>query len=255
MRLPKSFCRLVGLLGACAWDKYSATLDARYHVAEADVDPKGDWVCQPMIYAFWHEYLLLPVGFFGHCRMVSLTSQHRDAEIATHLAEFMGFRIFRGSRSRGGTEALRRLLAMGQEGYHLTMMPDGPKGPRRKMSLGTIFLASRLGFPIIPTGIGVDRPWRFHSWDRFAVPRPFSRVRILGKEKIWIPPHLKRSELEEFQHLVEERLQAATREAEEWAASGVRLAGEQVLDHRPRRLKKYRVRQKGNRASGRTDVP
>lgn len=241
MRLPKSFCRLVGLLGACAWDKYSATLDARYYVAETDMDPKGDWVCQPMIYVFWHEYLLLPVGFFGHCRMVSLTSQHRDAEIVTHLAEFMGFRIFRGSRSRGGTEALRQMLAAAKDGYHLAIMPDGPKGPRRKMSLGTIFLASRLGIPLIPIGIGMDRPWRFASWDRFAIPRPFSRVRVLGKEKIWIPPALKRSELEEYQQLVEERLGMITEEAEAWAASGKRMIGEQVLDHRPRRLKKYLV--------------
>lgn len=250
MRLPKSFHRLIGLLGACALDKYSSTFDARYYVAEPSMDPKGELAGQPFIYIFWHEYILLPVSFFGHCHAASLTSQHRDAEIVTHLAEFMGFRIFRGSRKRGGAEALRQLLAIGEEGYHLTIMPDGPQGPRRKMSLGTIFMASRLGIPIVPTGIGLDRPWRFSSWDRFTLPRPFSRVRIIINEKIWVPPSLKRSELEEYQDFVEERLHVVTRQAEQWAESGERMAGEQVLDHRPMRLKKYRFQQTDSEAIG-----
>ena len=55
---------------------------------------------------------------------------------------------------------------------HLVITPDGPRGPRRQVQAGMVYLAARTGVPIVPVGIGYDRPWRTKSWDRFAVPRP-----------------------------------------------------------------------------------
>ena len=55
---------------------------------------------------------------------------------------------------------------------HLTITPDGPHGPRRRMAPGPIYLASKLGLPLVLMGYAYDRPWRLPSWDRFAVPRP-----------------------------------------------------------------------------------
>ena len=40
------------------------------------------------------------------------------------------------------------------------------------MQPGLVYLASRLGLPIVPVGFGLERPYRANSWDRFAVPRP-----------------------------------------------------------------------------------
>lgn len=232
--------RFAGLAGAYALERYSSLMDARYWTSDPAYDPKGRSVGGPYMYAFWHEYILLPVGYFGKCKVATITSQHQDAEIATHLSEFMGFRIFRGSSTRGGTEALRHLLAVGKEGFHLTMVPDGPKGPRRTMTQGTIYMASKLGFPIIPTGMGFSRCWRAHSWDRFAIPKPFCRARLIFTDAIFIPNRLKRDELEEYRILVEEKLRAVTLEAEEWACTGIIRPGEMVLDHRPRQLQKFR---------------
>ncbi|MDO4570029.1 MAG: lysophospholipid acyltransferase family protein [Planctomycetia bacterium] len=236
----KGLNRLGGLIGACALERYFSTMDARYWSFDPAYDPKGQWVGGPFIYAFWHEYIPFPVAFFGRCKVATITSLHQDAEIVTHLSEFMGFRIFRGSSTRGGTEALRHLLAVGKEGYHLTIMPDGPKGPRRTMSDGTIFMASRLGFPIIPTGMGYSDCWRVPSWDRFAIPKPFGRARLIFSEAIHVPQKIRRDELEEYRLLAQERLDSATREAEEWAQSGIYRRGEMVLDRRPRQLQKYR---------------
>ena len=55
---------------------------------------------------------------------------------------------------------------------NLTITPDGPRGPRRQLAQGPVYLASKLGMPIVAMGFGYDRPWRFNSWDRFAIPRP-----------------------------------------------------------------------------------
>ncbi len=244
INVPPAVNRALGLLGSAFYYRYMSTLDARYWTATPAADPKSCWVDRPYIYAFWHEYILLPVGFFGNCKVATITSEHRDAELITQLSEFMGFKIFRGSSTRGGTKALRELLKIGESGYHLTMMPDGPKGPRRSMSTGTIYLASKLGMPLVPTGMGFDRPWRAGSWDRFALPRPYSRARLIFPEPIFIPPKLKQDGLEHYARLVENALILATQEAETWAATGDVRDGEMELNHTPKRLRKYIVNAK-----------
>ncbi len=231
--------RPAGLFGSYVYHHYSSTWDARYWTAKPEHDPKSRVVGGPYMYAFWHEYILIPVAFFGHCKIATITSKHHDAEIVTHLSRHMGFTIFRGSTNRGGTEALRHLLSVGKAGFHLTMMPDGPRGPRRQMSLGTIYAASKSGFPIMAAGMGISSAWRVNSWDRFAIPKPFARVRIILADALFVPNHLKRAELEDYRDEAERRLTEVTRIAEEWAESGDFRPGEIVLDHRPMQLKKY----------------
>lgn len=233
--------RFAGLVGAYALHHYSSSWDGRCLFRDQSHDPKGRSGGGPFIYVFWHEYILLPVAYFGHCRLAAITSRHRDAEIVTHLARDMGFEVFRGSTTRGGTEALRRLLSAGNDGMHLTMTPDGPKGPRRRMTNGTIYAASKTGFPILPVGLGTYPCWRAGSWDRFAVPRPFSRIRFVLDDEIVVPDGLSREELEEYRLLVEKRLCDLTSKAERWAEVGGTLPGDTPLDHRALTLKKYRV--------------
>ncbi|MEZ6089083.1 MAG: DUF374 domain-containing protein [Pirellulaceae bacterium] len=72
---------------------------------------------------------------------------------------FVGFGNIRGSSTRGGVAALRKMFREGQS-TNLTMTPDGPRGPRRELATGCIYLASRLQLPIVPLGLGYDRPWR-----------------------------------------------------------------------------------------------
>ena len=101
-------------------------------------------------------------------------SRHRDAEILSHAAHHLGFEFVRGSTNRGGVAALRELLAKSRT-MHLTITPDGPRGPRRQLAPGCVYLASKLGLPLVVMGYGYDRPWRVRSaWDQFAIPRPYS---------------------------------------------------------------------------------
>ena len=104
-----------------------------------------------------------------------LLSRHQDAEWLSHAARFMGFGTIRGSTGRGGVAALRALVRTG-ETMNLAITPDGPRGPRRHLAAGCIYASSRLHIPLIPIGLGYDRPWRSRrAWDQFAVPRPYSR--------------------------------------------------------------------------------
>jgi hypothetical protein len=111
----------------------------------------------------------------------------------------------------------------------LILTPDGPRGPRRHLAEGATFLASRLQMPIVCMGFGFDRPWRQNSWDRFAIPRPFSRARAVISRYVEIPPDLDRQGIESYRLQVEEVLNRMTQEAEAWAESGRRKAGEMPL--------------------------
>ena len=140
----------------------------------------------PRIYIFWHENILMPLYLRGHCNLAMLLSQHGDAEILARVAYHMGFDCVRGSTYRGGAQAIWELFGRSRH-QHLTITPDGPRGPRRQLAQGPIYLASRLQLPLVPMGLGYDRPWRMNSWDRFAVPRPFSRGRAVIGPPLMLP--------------------------------------------------------------------
>lgn len=136
-----------------------STLSYRGATYEPGTDPSKDDFDGPAIFIFWHEYIPAPLYLRPHARLASLLSQHQDAEILTHAAHFAGLGTVRGSTRRGAISALRGLLAQGR-GLSLAITPDGPRGPRRVLAAGCIYLASRLQIPLVPMGIGYDRPWR-----------------------------------------------------------------------------------------------
>ena len=86
--------------------------------------------------------------------------------------------------------------------------------------LGWSYLAARTGMPIVPTGVGYDRPWRAGSWDRFAVPRPWSRGRCVLGKPIFISPRTDRDWLEEQRLRVQEAMDEVNTLAEQWAETG-----------------------------------
>jgi lysophospholipid acyltransferase (LPLAT)-like uncharacterized protein len=149
------------------------------------------------------------------------------------LGHHMGFECVRGSSYRGGAAALMELSRVGAD-MHVAITPDGPRGPRRELAQGAVFLASRLGLPIVPMGLGYDRPWRLKSWDRFAVPRPWSRARGVVGPEIYVPQDLDRGALELHRQGVERLLNELTIEAECWAESGARQRGEVVIRRQAR---------------------
>jgi lysophospholipid acyltransferase (LPLAT)-like uncharacterized protein len=234
MKIRSHFLNGVGGLlattGLCAWMK---TLDYKVACYDPRVDPAFPECPGQMIYIFWHEYILFPLYLRGHCNLVMLLSRHQDAEILSHVARHMGFAFVRGSTARGGVTALRELLRKSRN-MHLTITPDGPRGPRRRMAPGPIFLASRLGIPLVVMGYGFDRPWRVeNAWDHFAIPRPFSRARAVVSPPIYVPEQLDRNGLEQYRQRIEVLQNDMTAQAEAWAQSRTRRETEYRLDPGP----------------------
>jgi lysophospholipid acyltransferase (LPLAT)-like uncharacterized protein len=211
--------KLAGFLIALLVRGWVATLGFRYRWFGKNVDPRQRDFAGRYIYIFWHENLLLPLYHYGRTDIWVLISQHADGQLITEVCRRLRFRTVAGSTTRGGVQAVRRMLRLSARG-HLAITPDGPRGPRREVQPGLIYLASRAGLPIIPLGIGYDRPWRMKSWDRFALPRLFSRGRCVTAEPIVVPADAGKERLETYRQHVEAVLLRVSTLAERWAETG-----------------------------------
>lgn len=110
-----------------------------------------------VILAFWHDQqLMMPLAFPGLEAHV-LISQHRDGELIRRIVARFGLDAVRGSSTRGGAEAFRKLIRLGRSGYNLVLTPDGPKGPRQIAKVGVVQLARATGLPIVPMAFGCSK--------------------------------------------------------------------------------------------------
>jgi lysophospholipid acyltransferase (LPLAT)-like uncharacterized protein len=137
---------------------------------------------RPVIFCLWHCELLCHMWNFRNLDIVVLISEHGDGEIAARAAESMGYRTIRGSSRRGAERALLSLAREVEQGSHVAVTPDGPRGPAESFAPGALIAAQRSGAPIVLLRATVDRAWRLNSWDRFIIPKPFARVTIYVSE-------------------------------------------------------------------------
>jgi lysophospholipid acyltransferase (LPLAT)-like uncharacterized protein len=183
--------------------------------APADLPP-GDRI----VYCIWHENLLLPTVYFGRPDIAVLISQHRDGQLLGSLIQSLGMGMVTGSTTRGGVEAVRKLVDENAPFRHLAVTPDGPRGPRRVVQQGLVYVASRTGMKVACVGVGYRRPWRLKSWDRFAVPKPFTRARCLTADPIAVPAGLKAAQLEPWRLAIQAEMDRLNTAAEGWAETG-----------------------------------
>ena len=238
--LDRFLTQLAGLAGATAIRAWMSTLEYKAAFYDTAVDPARSECQGRKIYLFWHEYILFPIYLRGHNNLTMLLSRHRDAEVLAEAAHHLGFECVRGSTYAGGRSALLELARKSRD-MNLTITPDGPRGPRRRLAQGPVWLASKLGLPLVLLGLGYDRPWRLGSWDRFAVPRPFSRARGVIGPALHIPPNLDRDGIERYRQRVERLLNRLSVEAEAWATSGTRKVRELPLRREPMPLAARRL--------------
>lgn len=250
--------RLGGLAITSVTRHWMGTMEYRWASYDPSVDPARDDFAGPSINLFWHEYI--PALFYlrAHCRIAMLLSRHGDAEWLAHAARFMGFETVRGSTNRGGAQAIRELMTHTRRQMNLAITPDGPRGPRRVLAPGPIYVASRTGLPLVCIGIGYSRCWRLSTWDRFAIPHPGARVRGLTGPFLRIPPDLDRDGVEHYRREVERMLNTLTSTAEQWAETGGRMEGEEPARREPLHFDspmRRERRSKSERNASQSDAP
>jgi len=145
-----------------------------------------------LVCSFWHNRLFLLTYYYatriyrnGGPELSVMISRSRDGEKIARVAKQFGYHVVRGSTSRRGQAALRRMVRMGRQGHPVGITPDGPRGPRYRVQNGAAYLALSTDLPIVPISFGVNRFHQFRSWDRFIFPFPYSSGVIVCGDPIW----------------------------------------------------------------------
>jgi lysophospholipid acyltransferase (LPLAT)-like uncharacterized protein len=157
-----------------------------------EVDDRGRLMARPVdesaIGAVWHNRLLImPLvlrRFFPRRKGSALVSASRDGTWIAALVERIGFGVIRGSSSRWGASAMLQMADLLASGRDVVIAPDGPRGPVYELEPGIVLLAQKSGVSIFPLHLEYSDCWRLKNWDRFILPRPFSKIRV-----IFGPPH------------------------------------------------------------------
>lgn len=213
--------RLAGGLGSAAVRGLVRTLRVETH-ALGDIAPPADAVPagRRLAIALWHENLILPAVGMGHPEVSVLISRHADGQILASLIRSLGMGLVLGSTNRGGVEAVRRILDHNAGCRHLAVTVDGPRGPRRVVQPGIVYAASRCGMELLPVGVGYQQVWRARSWDRFAVPKPGSRAKLLLGPPLPVPAGLGSAGLEQYRLWLQAELDRLNAAARRWAETG-----------------------------------
>ncbi len=142
-----------------------------------NLDPFNDLGCG-RIYCFWHSQLL-PLSFiFRNTGKTALVSKSRDGQIAAAVARYWKHDIVFGSSGSNRISALRQCVRVLNEKKCVVITPDGPRGPARKIKSGVAQIALLSGAQVVPVAVAADRAWRLKSWDKFLIPKPFSRLKV-----------------------------------------------------------------------------
>lgn len=214
LRRPSSI-RAAARVGSAVLKAWLSTVTFRYR-ALGPAFPPGFRPGGRYVFAFWHENVLPLLRNYARPFVHVLISDHADGELIAEVCKRWGFSVVRGSSTRGGLGAVRRVLAL-PDSEHVGVTPDGPRGPRRVVKPGVAFMASRCGMPVIPAGIAFASAWRVNSWDKFALPKPFSDTYCVSGEAVEVPRRATSAELERHTARIQVAMDAAQAAAEAWA--------------------------------------
>jgi lysophospholipid acyltransferase (LPLAT)-like uncharacterized protein len=180
------------------------TVTYRVKLMNPEIERKVFDTGQIPIYASWHQRFFPGITLFARRKPISIMiSRSRDGEIISRIVRLLGWYPVRGSSSKGGRQALRKIKKLVREGYKVGHIVDGPRGPFGVVKPGLLLIAQTTGMPIIPIIISAEKKWVFNSWDRFMIPKPFSRVIIRFCEEMCIPKKLSVSGFEEKRSQIE----------------------------------------------------
>jgi lysophospholipid acyltransferase (LPLAT)-like uncharacterized protein len=187
-----------------AWCRVKTVLGEGYIAQALQIDPS-------FIPVYWHQHQLFCVKLLLEQRAAGLKlgfliSPSVDGEIGAMLVRGLGGVAIRGSSSYTGARALRDYYqALKVDGLSPAITPDGPRGPPWKFKPGAILLAQLSQRPMIPMAYAASRAWKI-QWDRFVIPKPFSRIAIAVGEPVHVPRGLDAEGLARLQLEMEQRL-------------------------------------------------
>lgn len=191
------------------------------HCRQYADDPQGNGA----LFVLWHDQTLLPLHLFRHRGVGVMISTSRSGQIQAAFWNLYGWPTVWGStKKREGIQALREMLRLLRDGQSFGFTPDGPKGPRHKAQPGVLYLATKAPAAVMPMGVAASSAWRLPTWDRYLIPKPFSRVHVHVGQALELPADIPKEDTEQWQAFIERAID----EAEAMAARALEQGVEAV---------------------------
>ncbi|MBM85169.1 MAG: hypothetical protein CMM47_04005 [Rhodospirillaceae bacterium] len=168
---------------------------------------------------FWHNRIMLMThAWQSEYPLAMLQSPHPDGRVIARAIQRLGFKTIWGSstKGKGGAAGLRKIVKMLENGVNIGITPDGPRGPRMRVSAGVVLAAKISGCPVVPVSWNVEHRKLLNTWDRMVLARPFSRGVFVWGEPIAVPKSLTNQELEYYRLIIEKQLNETNAEADRY---------------------------------------
>ena len=160
---------LVYLLMRVIW----YTTSKKFHFISPVSDEQHVCVC-------WHAELLMSPQAYRKIHKKhpasAIISSHFDGSLIASTLNMLRIRSLRGSSSKGARQVLLQAFKSIKSGEEVLITPDGPRGPRHHMSDGAIGIALKSKLPIFVMNYRAEKYWQLKSWDKFVIPKPFTKV-------------------------------------------------------------------------------
>jgi hypothetical protein len=150
---------------------------------------------KPVIILIWHGRIFFAPYFFRRRGIMPLVSPSEDGEIIAQIITRWGYKALRGSSSHSIIKAWNEMKRELEKGGELIIVPDGPRGPDRKMKLGAVKLAKETGAYLVPFTFSSRKRKTLKSWDSFLIPRPFTRFVAIYGNPISVESNLNNEEM------------------------------------------------------------
>ena len=135
----------------------------------------------PILICCWHSRFLLVSYYFKKIKLNlwAISSTHRDSQLMAKILTQWGFRLIKGSSTRGWISVLRQMLRIFQNPHSIIAVTnDGPKGPPMVAKKGSIRAAIKTNAQIITVTAEAEKFWSLPSWDTMIIPKPFTTMHI-----------------------------------------------------------------------------
>ena len=181
---------------------------------EADALINGE---KSFIACFWHGRMVMMSSAWKSPpqRMHLLISTHRDGMMIAGVIVRRGYQKIEGSSGKGGVQAFREMARLLRNRQVVAITPDGPRGPRMRVKAGALKAAQLSGVPIVPIAGSAHSCWMLRSWDRFMIPKPWTRGALLAGRPIEVPRDLSAEAFEQKRLELENELLRLSRKADE----------------------------------------
>lgn len=179
---------------------------------------------RPFLVVVWHGRGLLPIFFFQGDPLVIYSSQSRSgrAPLLSRTArrltlaalQHLGYRVLDASQFASESRGVIRFLQFLERGRGGLIAADGPGGPMFRAKPGATYMAKKSGVLLLPVAAAIRDAIALDSWDRFEVPRPFTKAALVIGEAIDVPEDIEDTELEALSRRLETGLNDLTSIAE-----------------------------------------